>query len=61
MKFVKSVLDPSAAEGCLKTMDRNTFCGEAFLHIAFSWGSRREKYAGGIFLGGIANGSEHNH
>ena len=33
----------------------------AQLHIAFPWGSHREKYAGGMFLGGIANGSEHYH
>ena len=31
------------------------------MHIAFSWGSRREKYAGGIFLGGIACGNTHYH
>ena len=43
----------------LKPLYNNTFGVWGAAPIGFPEGSRREKYAGGIFLGGIASGSEH--
>ena len=43
----------------LKPLYHNTFGVWGAAPIGFPEGSRREKYAGGIFLGGIASSSEH--